>query len=418
MVICYLYVSFLQGWSTLRDVSLLCGVKHLFLSVVLLLGMMAGAVGQPVVIDSTARAGSGLRISLLTCGPGQEEVYEIFGHTAVRVMDSNVPPPLNDLVYNYGMFSYGPDFEMKFMRGKLPYYVASQFFRDFMEEYQEYGRSVQEQVLLVGDSAKQDIQAYLQENCLPQNRYYKYDFFFDNCATRIRDIFPHTLGSTYTYGNTLKEGENLTYRHIINRYFYKRHWERVGVNILLGSRIDKVMTNTDIMFLPDYLRDGLAGATANGRPVAEKPALLLDGSLRTGAGLNLPMVLTGLLLLLAIAGTFVPGLQVVGKATGFLLLFVSGLLGSLIVAMWFATDHQACANNYNLLWALPTNLMLAFARKRNKDKYAMLGMALIVVCAAVHLFRVQGVVPELFLFMAALFTIHLGIYRRAKQDKK
>jgi hypothetical protein len=392
-------------------------VKHISIFLLLLLLWFA-AHSQPVVVDSTFRPSSGLRISLLTCGPGQEEVYEIFGHTGLRVVDSNAQPPYNDLVYNYGMFSYGPDFEMKFMRGKLPYYVASNFFRDFMEEYQEFGRSVQEQVIQVSDSAKRDIQAYLEENCLPQNRYYKYDFFFDNCATRIRDIFPHTLGSGFAFGNTLKPGENLTFRDIINRYFYKRHWERVGVNILLGSKIDRVMSNTDIMFLPDYLRDGLAGATVNGVPVAEKPELLLDGSLRTGAGLNLPLVVTVALLLLAIIGTFMPGFAIIGRITGSMVLMVSGLLGVIIVTMWFATDHQACANNYNLLWALPTNLMLAFARRRSKDKYAVLAMVLIVLSALLHFLRVQGVVPELFALMGALFVTHLGIYRRAKAATK
>lgn len=392
-------------------------MKHISIFLLLLL-LCVAAHSQPVVVDSTFRPSSGLRISLLTCGPGQEEVYEIFGHTGLRVVDSNAQPPYNDLVYNYGMFSYGPDFEMKFMRGKLPYYVASNFFRDFMEEYQEFGRSVQEQVIQVSDSAKRDIQAYLEENCLPQNRYYKYDFFFDNCATRIRDIFPHTLGNGFAFGNTLKPGENLTFRHIINRYFYKRHWERVGVNILLGSKIDRVMSNTDIMFLPDYLRDGLAGATVNGVQVAEKPELLLDGSLRTGAGLNLPLVVTVALLLLAIIGTFMPGFAIIGRITGSMVLMVSGLLGVIIVTMWFATDHQACANNYNLLWALPTNLMLAFARRRSKDKYAVLAMVLIVLSALLHFLRVQGVVPELFALMGALFVTHLGIYRRAKAATK
>ncbi|MBX2907601.1 MAG: DUF4105 domain-containing protein [Taibaiella sp.] len=392
-------------------------MKRISLFLLLLL-LRVAAHAQPVAVDTTSRAVSGLRISLLTCGPGQEEVYEIFGHTGLRVVDSNAQPPYNDLVYNYGMFSYGPDFEMKFMRGKLPYYVASNFFLDFMEEYQEYGRSVEEQVLQVSDSAKHDIKAYLEENCLPQNRYYKYDFFFDNCATRIRDIFPRTLGSSFAFGNTLKSGENLTYRHIINRYFYKRHWERVGVNILLGSKIDRVMSNTDIMFLPDYLRDGLAGATLSGVPVAEKRELLLDGSLRTGAGLNLPLVITVALLLLAIIGTFVPGFAIIGRITGALVLVLSGLLGAIIVTMWFATDHQACANNYNLLWALPTNLVLAFARRRSKDKYAVIAMALILLSALLHFLRVEGVVPELFAFMGALFVTHLGIYRRAKAATK
>src|SRR5262249_19855187 len=130
---------------------------------------------------------SHLRISLLTCGPGDGEVYEVFGHTAVRVIDSTTH---TDMVYNYGIFEYGPDFELQFMRGKLLYSVAAYPFPAFMQEYVEAKRSVEEQVLLADWKQKERFYYFLQWNAEPENKYYKYDFFFDNCATRIRDIFP------------------------------------------------------------------------------------------------------------------------------------------------------------------------------------------------------------------------------------
>lgn len=376
------------------------------------------AIAQPAVRDSLAARLPGLRISLLTCGPGEEEVYEAFGHTALRVVDSGAQPPFNDLVYNYGMFSYGKDFELQFMRGRLPYYVASYDFAEFMKEYADYGRSVQEQVLNVSDSAAEEIQAFLEQNCLPQNRYYKYDFFFDNCATRIRDIFPRTLGKSFTFGNTLKKGEDLTFRDITNRYFYKRHWERVGVNILLGSRIDKVMSNMDIMFLPDYLRDGVAGAALGGRPISAKPALLLDGNHLSPPGINWPMVLTCSLFLLLLAGTLVPGLGWLGRTVRILLLILSGLLGVIILVMWFATDHKACSDNFNLLWALPTNLMLLISHKRGRSKYALLAMVLAGMSFVVHLLHIQELVPEFVPLLLALLVTYGRIYRQSKLEQK
>ncbi|MBL7692120.1 MAG: DUF4105 domain-containing protein [Flavipsychrobacter sp.] len=358
---------------------------------------------------------SHLRISLLTCGVG-ELVYEIFGHTAVRVVDSTIEGPLRDIVYNYGMFNgYDDNFELKFMRGKLPYYVATNQFEDFMMEYNELGRQVEEQVLDINDSAKESINAFLQENVLPQNRYYKYDFFFDNCATRIRDVFPATLGAGFKYGKILPDNTKLTFRDIINKYFYRRHWERVGVNILLGSRIDKVMTDNDIMFLPDYLRDGLAGATNNGQKVADAPAIILPGSKPVEADANIPMLLTCSLLLLTLAGIGIKKLHILGRVMSILLLFVSGLLGALIVTMWFATDHQGCANNYNILWAMPVNLVLAFAKPVKKDKYAVLAILMIIASFMMHLLNIQGLVPELMPLMLALMATHINIYRKSKE---
>ena len=234
------------------------------------------AVAQDHADSVIMPAGSHLRISLLTCGPGDEEVWEVFGHTAVRVIDSI---HYTDLVFNYGTFEFGPDFEIQFMRGKLNYCVAVEQFRSFMQEYVEAKRSVEEQVLLLDGNQKEHVYDFLQWNAEPENKYYKYDFFFDNCATRIRDIFPRpeVFGKAFHYGHALPDGKRITFRDIINLYFYRDYWTRLGVNILLGSKIDRPMSNADIMFLPDYLRDGVGGATVNGQKIATAPAVILPG---------------------------------------------------------------------------------------------------------------------------------------------
>lgn len=358
-------------------------------------------------------AGSGLRISLLTCGPGTE-IWETFGHTAIRIVDSNAEIPFNDLVYNYGMFSFGPGFELKFMRGKLNYYVATDYYGTFLEEYYEYGRSVHEQELNLTDEKKFEINAFLENNALPENRYYKYDFFFDNCATRIRDVFPKSLGKGFQFGNALAGEPVLTFRDIMNRYFYRRHWDRIGVNILLGSRIDRVMTNEDIMFLPDYLQKGVAGAKLDGEPMSEHGAIVLDGSPHLPAGLNLPLVLTSTLFLLTITGHTVTRLKFLGRIMNTLLLLVTGLLGCLILVMWFATDHQGCGNNYNILWAMPINLLLTFWKPKGRGKYAVIAIGLIVVSLLLHLLHVQALIPEFLPLFAALITVYITMFRSSK----
>ena len=356
---------------------------------------------------------SHMRISLVTCGPGDEEVWEVFGHTAVRVVDS---VNHTDLVYNYGTFDYGPNFRTQFMRGKLLYSLSVYPFNEFLQEYIQAKRSVQDQVLLLNGQQKKSIYSFLEWNALPENKYYKYDFFFDNCATRIRDIFPRSdvFGAAFKYANVLPSGKALSFRDIINAYFYRDHWTRLGINILLGSRIDRVMTNADIMFLPDYLRDGVAGASANGRKVSTPPRLILEGHVSAAAGINWALMLTLSLALLTILGLSVKKLRVLGKVMSALLMLVTGLLGILILVMWFGTDHQGCGNNMNILWCLPLNIILAFGNPKGKGKYAVIAVMLIFVSLVLHLLRVQGLILEMMPLLLALLFVYGHMYRQSK----
>ena len=356
---------------------------------------------------------SRLRISLLTVGPGHEEIYEPFGHTGIRITDSVSG---TDVVYNYGSFNYSePNFELKFMRGKLLYYISVSSFPDFVEEYVYTHRRVEEQVLQLGGAEKKEIYAFLEYNLQPEHRHYKYDFLFDNCATRIRDIFPRTFGSRFRFGATLPPDSRLTFRQIINRYLYVEHFTRFGINLLLGTRVDKVMNNEEVMFLPDYLRNGIGNATVSGVQVAGPPVLLLDGSKPPPAGMNGGLVLTGIVLVLTAAGLTVRRLHVLGRVMRAAVLLTTGLLGCLMLFMWLGTDHQACQNNLNLLWALPTSLLLVFRRKP-AGRYALTAIVLLLASLALHVLRVQELpLTELWPWLLSLLLIYGTIYR---QDKK
>jgi hypothetical protein len=363
-----------------------------------------------------AQEGTRLRISLLTCGPGNEEVWEVFGHSGVRVFDSASHGADSDIVYNYGTFEFGPDFEMQFMRGKLLYCSSVETFNEFMQEYVETKRRVEEQTLMLNWKETEHINDFLRWNAEPENKYYKYDYFFDNCATRIRDIFPRpeVFGKKFKYGQALPEGKRITFRDIINKYFYSFHWTRTGVNILLGSKIDKPMSNTDIMFLPDYLRDGIGGATVSGRKITGTTVLLLPGDPPPATGINGALILTSLIALLTIAGLFVKRLRVLGRVMSSLLLLATGLLGCLILIMWFATDHQCCTNNFNILWLLPTNIIIAFFNPKGKGKYSMIAIVLIMITLLLHVFRVQGIIIEFVPLLLALLFIFGVTYRNEK----
>jgi hypothetical protein len=353
-----------------------------------------------------------LRISLLTCSPGHEEVYEVFGHTAVRIIDSTAH---TDLVYNYGTFEYGADFEVKFMRGKVLYCLSIDPFLSFMQEYVEAKRSVEEQVLNLDDTGRYNMAAFLEWNAAPANKYYQYDFFFDNCATRIRDIFKQRdiTGPDFHFAEVLPKGEKLSFRDIINRYFYSEHWTRVGVNLLLGSKIDRRMSNEDIMFLPDYLRDGVGGATARGVKIAAPPVVILPGGAQPPAGLDEPLLLTLLIAILTIAGLTVKRLRILGRVMSALLLFVTGLLGCIMLFMWIGTDHQACGDNYNLLWCLPTNIIIAFFNSKGKSRYAIIGILFIFFTLLLHILKIQMLtLPELAPLLLALLWVYGAMYKK------
>lgn len=372
--------------------------------------MLPGYAMPVSAVPPSTDSSSHLRISLVTCSPGYQEVYEIFGHTAVRVIDS---VDGTDMVYNYGTFNgYEENFELKFMRGKLLYYLSVYPFNSFLQEYISLQRGVKEQVLILPEDKKKELVAYLDWNAQPENSGYKYDFFFDNCATRIRDVVPHVLGSQAQLGQTIPENSKQTFRDIINIYFEAKPWERIGVNILLGSRIDKVMTNKDIMFLPDYLSTGYAKARYMGKSIAEQPITLLAENSLLPAGKYGPLLLTLAICLLTIAGLTIPSLKVLGKMMRSVLLLITGLLGVLILIMWFATDHQGCSNNFNILWALPTNLLFLAFRGKRRSKYALIAIILLLVVLMLHVLRVQQLLlPEMMPFLIALLFTYGTIYK-------
>jgi hypothetical protein len=311
-------------------------------------------------LTSFSQEGCRARISLLTCAPG-DELYSTFGHTAVRVQDSTSG---TDLVYNYGTFEFGPDFYMQFVRGKLLYFLSVENFPEFIGQYQEESRSVLEQVLQLSCAEKQKLMTSLQTNALPHNRYYRYDFLFDNCTTRARDIIAANTQVPVHYRNILPASKP-TFRDLIHSYLDAGHeyWSKLGIDLLLGAKIDKKVTNQQAMFLPDYLLKGMDSAFMNQRPlVSEKSTLLQMPTPPKSNSLFQPAVIFSILLLVIAGLTVFGGSRVRGFLSffDFLLFFTAGLAGVIMLFMWFGTDHAECGNNYNLLWALPTHLVASF----------------------------------------------------------
>jgi hypothetical protein len=301
-----------------------------------------------------------LRISLLTCNPG-EDLYSTFGHSALRVTDGATA---SDIIFNYGTFEFNEDFYVKFVRGKLRYFVSTDDFASFRAQYTAESRSMHEQVLQLSCEEKRGLVAALYENLREEKRYYQYVFIFDNCSTRLRDIVAKNTKGGVRFGNVLPK-QVPTFRNLLYTYLDNggQHWSKFGIDLLLGSRLDKKVTNEQAMFLPDYLMRGFDKAQTSGsRLVAPVETILTMPTPVRGSSVLQPMVVLSLLLALMVVLSFIPrkGVQRAIHIFDFALFFVLGLVGCLLVVMWTATDHALCRDNYNLLWALPTHTVAAF----------------------------------------------------------
>ncbi|MDB5232618.1 MAG: hypothetical protein JWN76_3423, partial [Chitinophagaceae bacterium] len=308
----------------------------------------------------TAQPDCRLRISILTCSPG-DELYMTFGHSAIRVTDSLQGV---DNVFNYGTFNFDdPNFYSKFVRGKLDYMLSVSSFNDFMYEYQVEKRSVIEQQLNLSCSEKQQLYAALIHNYQGPERFYKYDFLFDNCTTRERDLLKKYSQNFQVASPIIPP--RTSYRNLIHAYLDKggEPWSKLGIDILLGSPVDKLATNDGAMFLPDFFMKSVDSAKgAGGKLVKEKKMILPGNANASSQNNNLPLILFSLIssLIIIISMRTENWAVKATRITDSFLFYLTGIVGILILFMWTATDHSMCRNNLNIIWALPTHFIAAF----------------------------------------------------------
>jgi len=304
------------------------------------------------------------QISILTCDPGSE-LYSTFGHTGIRVLDRAQDL---DIVFNYGIFDFDtPGFYSKFLRGKLDYKIGAYSFAGFLREYQTQNRHVTEQVLDLDQTQNQKIFSYLKTNLLPENRYYKYDFFFDNCSTRARDIFINALGVDVSKTETEK-----TYRDLLDEFLPGLVWSDFGIDLVIGAVADDKASFYHQTFLPDYLMHTVDELKINQAPLVVDRNTILDfketRAERFTPGWFTPLKLFTFLMLLELLFFFFlrkqPNLWL--NIYDRIWYFVLGASGLLILFMWFGTDHLATKQNWNLLWLNPLFLCLAFFKSKNK----------------------------------------------------
>ena len=244
------------------------------------------------------------------------------------------------------------------------YFLSQEYFDPFIYSYQMEQRGITDQVLNLSCNEKYRIVELLYKNMMPANRFYKYDFLFDNCTTRLRDLIESTSDGKVHFQSVLNSPK--TFRNLIHDYLdlNDKQWSKLGIDILLGAKTDAVMTPREEMFLPDYLLMNFDSATIDNHALVAKKKQVYDVVLPDNSKNNLKhpfFIFTCLFALIAFFSFFKnPTIQKIMSSLDGLLFFVVGLLGVLLVFMWFGTDHIMTKNNYNLLWAWPLNAVAAF----------------------------------------------------------
>jgi hypothetical protein len=349
-------------------------------------------------------------VSVITCGPGND-LYSAYGHSAFRIYD---PLLKIDKIYNYGTFDFdAPNFYLNFAKGKLTYLLSTGSFNNFLRIYQYENRWVKAQKLNLKTEEVQGIFDFLENNAKPQNRSYQYDFFYDNCATKIEDVIRTVLKDKVTFPND-HIITNKSHRDLIADYTSDFKWGKFGIDLALGSVIDDEATKDDYKFLPDYIFQAFENASISTgnttEPLVASSHIILKETKAHIAPFALILTPLIIFMIIALMSLFITynnyKKQSRSKWFDFLLYFSTGLIGVVVLLLWFATSHTATYTNFNFLWAFAPNLVVAFYMFTSKlpnwiVNYNKLLLFLLLVMIVLWVLKIQvfniAMIPVIFM---------------------
>jgi len=386
--------------ETLRPIKM---TKHL-LAIIFIFISFCSSYGIPRAISEKSE------FSLLTCSNGAE-VYSIFGHSALRFKDDKNGI---DIVYNYGLFSFDTEsFLYKFVKGETDYLLGVEYFRSFKRGYVKEKRDVYEHVLQLSQEEKEALFLFLENNAKPENRIYRYNYMFDNCSSRLRDVLENILGDKLKWeGNNNYDkimprnivglplinsyysgNETPTFRDILDLYSKDFPWVDCGIYMPIGVPADKKATLRESMFIPDFLMNAFCHATVerNGiaEPLVKEFHVVLEYNVKEDVSMYTHPITLMWLIGLAIVAISVVGMR--RKKHSFLLDgLLLGIVGFFGIVVWFVSCisvHPAVFFNFNLFWILPTHFLVAFLLKiKYIRKYIRIYMAISGIIAVVMIF--------------------------------
>ena len=304
----------------------------------------------------TIKGDDNIEFSVITIGPYEDELYSAFGHSGIRYRDklNNI-----DLFYNYGIFDFDqPNFYLNFLNGRLLYMVGKYNYQTVENFYINQKRYVKEQVLNLNNSEKIILFNYLEQNIRPENRTYLYNYVYNNCATKIRDILITVYGERITFK---KKSDNKTIRALMDKYLKNNKWGDLGIDICLGLEIDKKASYSEEMFLPEYLFNNLEDSFLDDNVnLISKTNIINSNSPVINKNIFQPKYIFLLFLIICVFLSFRQiKYSLLYIYFDFTVFFISGVIGVLLIYLWFFTDHLS-SFNYNLIWAFPFNLIFSF----------------------------------------------------------
>lgn len=350
-----------------------------------------------------------ITISLITCYPG-EEIYELCGHSAIRVRGEGI-----DSVWNYGIFDFNqPNFVYRFVKGETDYKGASYPFRWFMPEYVETGRRVVEQDINFTPEEAREMLGILRKSVLPENATYRYNYIKDNCSTRIVNHIDSASQEEIIYPDSVRYG---TYRNEMRAYHVGYPWYQFGIDVALGSGLDEKIGSREEMFVPvELMRNAASAYFSDGRPLVKATRILNQG--QPNATLpptpwGLSPLFWGWLLTITILGMVVWNIY-----TGKLYLPVYGawftllaLAGCLVAFLVFVSVHESTSPNILILWLNPFQILFTVSMGIRKLRALALAMAwyniaMVGVLLIITPFITQSFNPAFYPLM--LSTVGLG----------
>jgi hypothetical protein len=364
-----------------------------------------------------SQAGKDTTVYLLTCAPGID-TYSIYGHSALRVV---IPKSNIDIVYNWGVFDFAtPNFAWKFAKGKLNYILGAYPYERFMQTYFYEQRSVYSQVVNLESEEKRILLSLIERNLLPEFRSYRYDFFYDDCSTRIRDLIERVVGSKLIYPPD-ETNKLPSFRELVGDYQKNYAWLKMGVDLIMGTPGDAKASFRERMFLPLHLQKNLSQAVINRDrkmvPLLSSAETLLSFEpriIKTKFWVT-PIFIFSLLFIIIVLLSALYYKRKIIKIMDIILFTAFSILAILMIFFNFFTDHQQMRWNLNITWFNPAIiicLMLLFFGKSGKVWFSVVFFLSVIFLPIVLIF------PYAFNFSFVPVTLILALRSSARAGFK
>lgn len=409
-------------FRTFATAEMVTLVRHIYLLALLMLTWLPMSAEDSISVEPRMDS---IEVSLLTCTPGKD-MYAKFGHTALRVRDYTVN---KDIVFNYGCFDYNANnFVLKFLLGQTDYLLDAEEFEFLKYRYGMLGNGVSEQTLNLSQEEANRLLILLLENLRPENQEYRYNWLYDNCTERARDMIEKAVNGRIEYAKVTNP--DITVREMLHHCLETSPWVAFGIDLILGSEIDHKVTDRIMMFLPDVLKresDGAHIIRQDGTQVEyiSGRSIVLDDTNKPEQAYTVgsPLFVFSLLLLFTMAlfayelrnRRYVMWLDITMHTC-------QGLAGLLVAFLFFFSEHPAVDSNWLVIILNPLPLFYAgwliYCHRTNRRNWvAYVNLAVLSAFLVTMTLCPQSFNPAMWLIVVnllirALSQAHFAYHRR------